>query len=336
MYPKEKGSKMVFPQFVYSANKTKEISFPIGGIGTGCIGLAGNGRLIDWEIFNKPNKGGINGFSHFAIKAEADGRLLDARVLNGDLLPPYMGEFNKPMFQSFGFGPPIGFMAGLPHFRNFEFEGRYPIAKIRFSDEKFPGKVELTAFNPLIPLNDLDSSIPAAFFEIEIENTSGRESTYTVCLVVQNPLPAGTTVNNYEEREGVHFIKMSSTKFEENDPEFGDLSIATDASDVSYQEYGFRGSWFDGLYVYWRDFTSTGKFRNRSYPQPQEGIRDHAILAAHINVKPGKTGRVRFIISWSFPNCYNYWNPEKLGIQLYGGITTLKSLRIPLKHPSIA
>jgi len=40
-------SKVAFSQFVYRANKTKEISFPIGGIGTGCIGLAGNGRLID-------------------------------------------------------------------------------------------------------------------------------------------------------------------------------------------------------------------------------------------------------------------------------------------------
>ncbi|MCX8171781.1 MAG: GH116 family glycosyl-hydrolase, partial [Candidatus Bathyarchaeota archaeon] len=192
---KSNGSEPTFPHFVYRANKTSEISFPIGGIGTGCIGLAGNGRLIDWEIFNRPNKGSVNGVSHFAVKAEADGKLLDARVLNGDLPPPYTGELNKPMFQSFGFGPPIGYMAGLPHFRDFEFEGTYPIAKIRFSDEKFPGKVQMTAFNPFIPLNDLDSSIPAAFFEIEIENTSVEDIVYTVCLVVQNPLPAGTTVN---------------------------------------------------------------------------------------------------------------------------------------------
>jgi len=301
---------MVFTQFIYKGNKTREISFPIGGIGTGCIGLAGNGRLIDWEIFNRPNKGGINGISHFAVKAEANGRLLDARVLNGDLPPPYMGEFNKPAFQSFGFGPPIGYMAGLPHFRNFEFEGTYPIARIRFSDEKFPGKVQMTAFNPFIPLNDLDSSIPAAFFEIEIENTSEQEIAYTICLVVQNPLPAGTTVNSYGERGGVHFIKMSSTKFQENDPEFGDLTIATDAPDISYQEYGFRGSWFDGLHVYWKDFTSTGKFKNRRYMQPQEGIRDFAVLAVHISVKSKEAGRARFIISWNFPNCYNYWNPE--------------------------
>jgi non-lysosomal glucosylceramidase len=299
--------------FIYRSNRTREISFPLGGIGTGCIGLSGNGRLIDWEIFNKPNKGSINGFSHFSVKAELDGKVLDARVLTGDLPPPYMGEFNKPMFQSFGFGPPMGYMAGFPHFKDFEFEGRYPIAKIRFRDEKFPGKVQMTAFNPFIPLNDLDSSIPSAFFEIEIENTSQREIAYTICLVVQNPLPSGTTVNAYESRDGVHLIKMMSKNLQEDDPEFGNMTIATDAPDVSYQEYCFRGRWFDGLYVYWMDLTSPGKFKNRHYPEPSEGVKDHAILAAHMKVDPGKTGKARFIISWYFPNCYNYWKPEKSG-----------------------
>ena len=93
-------------RFVYRGSKTHEISFPLGGIGTGCIGLAGNGRLIDWEIFNHPNKGSVNGFSHFAIKAERDGEVVDARVLHGDLHPPYSGNLRAGRFQSFGFGPP--------------------------------------------------------------------------------------------------------------------------------------------------------------------------------------------------------------------------------------
>ena len=109
--------KSITEHFLYTGNRTNEISFPLGGIGTGCIGLAGNGRLIDWEIFNRPNKGSINGLSHFAVKAEANGKVLDARVLTGDLPPPYSGEDLGRASQSFGFGPPIGYMAGLPHFR---------------------------------------------------------------------------------------------------------------------------------------------------------------------------------------------------------------------------
>ena len=169
----------------------------------------------------------------------------------------------------------------------------------------------MTAFNPFIPLNDLDSSIPAAFFEIEVKNTSNYEITYTICLVVQNPLPVGATINTYEERDGFHLIKLSSISVQGDDPDFGNLTIATDAKEISYQEYWFRGPWFDSLHVYWKDFTSLGKFRNRRYSRPQKGMRDHAVLAAPMKVKPGEIERVRFVISWSFPNCYNYWNPER-------------------------
>ena len=76
----------MFTMGIYQGEFTKEISFPLGGIGSGSIGLAGNGRLMDWEIFNRPNKGSVNGYSHLAVKAVySDGRVA-ARVLNGDLL----------------------------------------------------------------------------------------------------------------------------------------------------------------------------------------------------------------------------------------------------------
>lgn len=74
--------------FLYAGEATREISFPLGGIGTGSIGLSGAGRLIDWEIQNRPAKGITNGLSHFAVKAEQGGKVVDARILNG----PYPGS----------------------------------------------------------------------------------------------------------------------------------------------------------------------------------------------------------------------------------------------------
>ena len=148
---------------IYEGRKTNEISFPIGGIGTGSIGLAGNGRLIDWEIQNKPNKGSINGFSNFAIKAENGNNLLDARILNGDFHAPYIGDLKGNKFNNYGFGPKRENLSGFPHFKNIRFHGSYPFACINFVDSTFPGEVVLNAFNPVIPLNDKDSSSPAFF-----------------------------------------------------------------------------------------------------------------------------------------------------------------------------
>ena len=75
---------------LYQGDFRREISFPLGGIGAGCIGLDGYGRLIDWEIFNRPNKRSVNGYSHFAVKAEKNGRpRLHGRGLYGrTALPP--------------------------------------------------------------------------------------------------------------------------------------------------------------------------------------------------------------------------------------------------------
>ena len=102
----------------YDKDHRSAISFPLGGIGTGCIGLAGSGHLVDWEIANHPNKCSTNRYSHFAIKAEADGTLLDARILNGDLPPPYMGnttpaEVKFGGHRGFGYGAAIGAQMAL-------------------------------------------------------------------------------------------------------------------------------------------------------------------------------------------------------------------------------
>ena len=301
--------------FSYTGNQTKEISFPLGGIGTGCIGLAGNGRLIDWEIFNKPNKGSYNGFSHFAVKAEARGEVLDARILQGDLLPPYAGTLSGQAFGSFGFGPPRYSMAGAPNFSEFTFTGEYPIARIDFRDDAFPGKASLTAFNPFIPLNDKDSGIPAAFFETTVHNTAAETIEYTFVLSVNNPFPHGTTVNTFGKTDGISRIHLTQEGYEPDQPEYGDLCIATDAADVSYQEYWFRGSWFDNLGIYWQDLTRPGPFKNRTYDSRpgshrHMGREDMGLLAVRLKVNPGETGRARFVIGWNFPNCINYWKPE--------------------------
>ena len=380
----------------YSGNKTKEISFPLGGIGTGCIGLAGNGRLIDWEIFGNPNKGGANGFSFIAVKAErGEGNIADMRVLNGDLPPPYTGELTPDRFNGFGFGSSRVTMAGFPHFKDFTFNGTYPIAEIDYADSLFPGRVTLRAFNPLIPLNDRDSSIPAAFFEVIFTNTTSDDLTYTAAFAMGNPNPGG--VNSYkatrgkrgeknngdgdccgddgdccEDKDGccgddgdccgdesdeyvISQIRLSSANRDggdccgESDADcgcgddccgdsdadcgcsdgdccggdccdfsYGDICVSTDAKDVSWQEYWYRGMWFDGVTMFWRDFAAAPRFENRTYDDggsaPDANAtadrRDHCTLSARTShLAPGESASLRFVVSWNYPNTKNHWNP---------------------------
>lgn len=303
--------------FLYRGSKTSQISFPLGGIGSGSIGLAGNGRLIDWEIFNRPNKGSVNGFSHFAIRAESLDRqgkpdkVVAARILHGDLQPPYQGEFTGNQFASFGWGPRREYLTGLPHFREVEFRGEFPLAELTYLDETFPGHVTQLAFNPFIPTNDKDSSIPAAFFEFSIHNPTDAPLLYTLVGVLGNPQPANN-LNTVSEHSWGHALHLTSDSVAPNVPQYGDLTLATDAGQeedvtVSYQQYWFRGTWFDNLEVYWHDLTTPGPFKNRVYAPEVAGKGNQGLLAVHVPVEPGETRKVRFVITWNFPNCDNYW-----------------------------
>ncbi|MDR2134987.1 MAG: hypothetical protein LBO76_00020 [Treponema sp.] len=307
------------PNFVFTGNKRGQISFPLGGIGTGSLGLSGTGRLIDWEIFNRPSKGSLNGFSHFAVKAEREGETLDARVLNADLPPPYMGSGG-----AYGFGPERYLLAGFPHFRDCTFSGTFPFAEIGFQDETFPGALSLRAFNPFIPLNDRDSGIPGAFFELEIHNTGDTALDYTVCLSVANPY-AGGKLNRFRAEGGINAITLSS--LEPAGLGAGDMSFAVAGEGaLSYQEYWYRGSWFDNVGVFWRDFTRAGALKNRSYPaDPAARGEDIASLAVSARVGAGERRSFRFILTWNHPDNYNDWNEHEGTRDAGGAFVTWKN-----------
>lgn len=290
----------------YKGEYTNEISFPLGGIGTGSIGLAGNGRLIDWEIYNRPNKASDNGYTHIAVKAEKDGKLIDARVLSGDVTTRLSGQIGRG---SFGMGIPNTSMAGFPHFTDHTFIGEFPIAKVEFNDGHFPGSPSLTAFNPFIPLNDKDSSIPAVFLEIKIKNNTDSGLDYSAAMTLHNPYNG--SVNKLVTDGDFYAMHLTQNIHKPESTDYGDMTLAADGSDgdVSYQQNWYRGGWWDHLETYWRNFTDAGCFSNRVYENSGSG--DHATLCIRRHADAGETVLFRFIVSWNKPNCYNYWSPYK-------------------------
>jgi uncharacterized protein (DUF608 family) len=285
---------------------------------------------MDWEIFNRPAKGSLNGFSHFAVKAEDENAVLDARVMHGDLPPPYTGNvLPGARFHGYGFGPERYLLSGVPHFKDCTFTGTYPFARVDFIDAAFPGQVSLRAFNPFIPLNDRDSGIPAAFFEAGLTNTQDRALDYTVCLSVANPYKEGGRRNRFYTDGDISAVTLSQINMDREDPRYGDMTFGVlGEGDVSCQEYWYRGAWFDNIGVFWRDFTKFGKLKNRTYP-PEAAAgnvnEDVASLAVRLHVKPGESRRIRFILSWNHPNNYNDWSGHEGTRKSDGSFVTWKN-----------
>lgn len=286
---------------IYKDEYTKEISFPLGGIGTGSIGFTGNGVLRDWEIFNRPSKGSFNGYSHFAVKASKNGKSI-TYVLNGDLQKDFMGQFQNSTFHGYGFGPEGTTMCGFPHFKNSEFNGEFPIATLKLWDEKFPAEIKMTAFNPFIPNDEDNSSLPSAFFEIEVKNITDEEFEYQVGLSVNNPFKNAR--NESETKNGRKFLKFISNE-NKNDVKYGDFTVSADCEEAYVQTYWYRGAWQDAIVTYWNDFSGDEKLKDRIYENDGKG--GSGTLAGVMKIKPKETKKIRFVMSWNVPNNHNYW-----------------------------
>ena len=142
--------------FKYEGEATRYTSFPLGGIGAGSIGIGADGRLRDWEIHNRPAKGSLNGFTHFAIKAMRGDELVDIRMLNGEYKGNAAGELQGTQHNTFGFGPQRETMAGFPWFEKTSLTGPYPVAELNFEDKRFPGNIKMEAFSPFVPLDSVE------------------------------------------------------------------------------------------------------------------------------------------------------------------------------------
>lgn len=297
---------------IYQGDSTANISFPLGGIGTGSVGLAGNASLVDWELNNRPNRESINGFTHFAIKAENNQRVIDGRILQGDIARDFMGGLHRGNHSwGYGHGPNRGTMAGERHFEQISFRGEFPIARVELVDPRFPGTVTMEAFNPFIPGNADDSSIPAAFFSFSISNTSDEPLRYTVAFSVTNPL----------QSPGLHCaggagpfaaVMLNGAARNRSSLDFGQVCAATDCADSACQQYWYRGGWFDNVTMFNNDFFAFGPIADRLYDCPAKGQPDTSTLTASVTVAPGASGQLRFVLAWYVPNCVKYWGPKVL------------------------
>ncbi len=288
----------------YTGEMLNELRLPLGGIGAGCVSLNGAGRLVDWEVSGYANKDSSNGLTHFALKAEDGEGCVWVRALHGD---EPGGRMGAP--RGYGFGQPRETLGGLPHFPEVSFDAAWPMATLGYAHEGFPGRAELTAFSPFIPLDSENSSLPAAFFEWEVFNTKSEPLTYTLCLSVTNPFDAAGAENHHHEADGVHSMLLEGGVVAQEPRKCGEL-MATVLGDgqVSWQEYWYRGSWFDALQVFWEDFTAPGPFKNRNYAEFGAG-GDTASLAISQRVPAGESWKARFILNWHYPWMSNDWNP---------------------------
>lgn len=306
-------------QRVFTGQELSEVAFPLGGIGAGTVSLGGRGQLRDWEIFNRPGKGKILPFSFVALWARPQTGYSTVRVVEALLQPPFRGSggFSRNSAE------------GLPRFRNAKFTGAYPFARIEFEDPHLPVAVSLEAFNPFIPLNVDDSSLPVSVFKYRL--TAGNKPCevalafsllnavgYDGKANLEGTRHAGFGQNLTKVRtdtiDGVSLIglEMTSSKYKSDETQYGSLALLCTNESATTRTAWPGGDWWDPFQKWYDEFAAHGEMHDPDPSGPtSDGQSNYATLAPRVKLTPGESRTVTFLLAWYFPNRENYWNEEK-------------------------
>jgi len=301
----------------YTGEQTKEIAFPLGGIGTGCVSLTGMGGLRDWEIFNRPNKGSVMPYTFAALWVRQGGHEPITRVVQGPAQPPYSGQ-GVSSYQGFGFGVERMNGSGLPPMRSVAFGGAFPIAEVVFSDPGLPVQVTLEAYSPFIPLNPDDSGLPIAVLNYRVHNQTDEPIEVALAFNLFNPLGypgkgaftgahLGQNRNAYHDDGLVRGLAMSTGKVAPDDPAYGTMALMTTWTETFHQCCWLRGGWFDALHDFWDHFSREGSVPARELGPTDEGASDVGTLGLRAMIQPGEVVTLPILLAWHFPTFQKYW-----------------------------
>lgn len=276
--------KFIFPR-VFD-NNASTLAFPLGGIGTGTISLGSRGQLKDWEIFSKPDKGRTPRHSLAMIWVGSPDKKTDCRILEACIQPPYEGVC--------GLGR--GNLPGLPRFRKTEFTGNYPFATVRFHQPDFPVQLSLEAFNPMIPLDIENSSLPIAVLRYTVENKTSKNQRVCLAYSLTNFNDQHHCYSNFARTaQNLKAVRLSYKDGSIHKID-GTVCIGTDGTNARILPNWNNSKDRDEAMAFWDYFSKFGKL---SEPK-KDYTAATASVASDFMLKPKCSKQVTFYITWHF------------------------------------
>jgi non-lysosomal glucosylceramidase len=290
--------RVAYPR-TFAGAQLSEISFPLGGVGAGCIGLGGRGQLRDWEIFNRPAQGNSPSYAFPAIRVDDGTRAPFVSVLEARLQPPYQGAF--------GMGSQNA--PGLQRLQGATFTGEFPLARMAFHDRRVPVRITLEAFSPFIPHETDDSGLPVAVLRYSVKNVHTAPVTVSIAYSIENGLGTGVPVprgrpdpraNDLRSDDRVRGLLMHNPWLATEHPLAGSLGLWIlngKAEDVSILRGWPRARWWTSALHFWDDFSTDGALG----PETEEPGPVGAVCLRQ-SIPVGGAADYTFLITWNFPN----------------------------------
>ncbi|MDD5200271.1 MAG: GH116 family glycosyl hydrolase [Terrimicrobiaceae bacterium] len=298
----KKPDKRPQPLFPFNHPHVLQAALPLGGIGAGSICVNGHGGLQDFSIRNRPATTALPdsfGADHAAFALlHVGGDKPVTRLVEGPFPP---GKIYDQGLQGQGYRH--GGYEGLPRFRKSRLKSGYPFGRLELSDAAMPLTVAITAWNPFIPLDDVNSGIPCAILEYTLRNPSRHEvefqfSYHLSHLAVGADTKEEGTRNAVIPGKGVFFFNAEAPDSETH----GSASLSVIGTRPKIKAMWLRGGWFDAVSALWRE-CGQGKFTaNNGAAEGGLAGRNGGSLLVHGVLPPGGETTIPVLITWYFPN----------------------------------
>lgn len=278
---------------VYTGENLDRIAFPIGGMGTGMFCIEGTGAISNMslrhhpDVFNEPCM-----FAAVNVKGVENG----AKVLEGPV--PSHKRFGSPRSAVGGEHKSWG----LPRFESVSFSSRFPFATVNLDDNDVPLDVELKAWNPFIPTDQDNSSLPVGALEYTFTNTSDKDVEAVFSYNTRNFLSMDGAPNSIKPMKNGFILSQAG---DGKDREMkADFAIFTDNDDTRVNHCWFRGGWWDPLTMAWNAVADGSIVEN----DPVEKDAPGASLYVPFKVKAGDSYTLRLYMAWYVPESnLNFW-----------------------------
>ena len=295
-------AKMSQPVFPFKYPHSQQVSVPMGGLGAGCIGLNGEGGLIDFSIANRPATTALpDGHDMrpgaFALLQTGRGSKSALKLLEG---PFPVAKVYAQGLQSQGYRH--GAFEGLPRFAQSSFSAGYPFAKVELTHPDVPLRAFMVGWSPFVPLDDVASGVPCAILEYTLINPTRKSVAFKFSFHLSH-LAVGTegwplTRNEILPGRGVHFTNEEPVESDS----FGSASLTLVGQQPAIKAMWLRGGWFDAVSALWRE-AETGSFQTNDGREDAgcDGRNGGSVLVRG-SLKPGATITIPVVITWHFPN----------------------------------
>lgn len=265
---------------VFGADRPPTQGMPLGGIGTGCVDLAADGTLGFCTIFNShvPRRGPVN-LPILGVSAGGEVYVLSTRSF---------ASFDMPGQHGYRTAGEVRFAEDVAYW------GHYPMVDVEYATSA-PLAVRLRAWSPFVPGDLTDSAVPAAVFEVTLENRTAERVEGATVFSFPGPTDAEAggpaqhePVSPGDVGQRVAGVRVRCAS--------GDYLVAVlDADEVTHG--GCLGT--DG--AAWRRFPLA---------LPTPAWTTGASVSARYALEPGESTTVSYLLAWHFPEWRAAGNPD--------------------------